>query len=700
MSVELIRAPEPAIVDTDSDASDSHSDSDREDVEDDPAVRALLGKVAKMSSQCETLQWDIGTADDCVSAWKAYGNTLCGFRAGKDSPEPGEPVLISTIESFTENFAVARSAAGKRRRSLADATQELEAGQKELAKCRLKAERRIEKQRHNKLVRRQRKKASDAPTTYPYYRLKVTVEADTLPPDAPSIAAEVDPGRPKQPDDGAPPLDAAGPSLRISYLVAKAGWSPKFELRIDTTARSGVLSFRAEITNTTGELWREAAVTLSTVETRYSGVFECIPRLRPWKITAGTKDAQTDARSGYSVSEWSQKTASLFTLRAAAAPNSNPFATPATRFTSAGGLFGSVQPATSFGGNSEIPNPGQLASFGSAAKKPTVGGTPPGTFAASRTRGGGGHTTETLSLSASHPPPAPPAPYNPPSGFFGGVAASGLNPPAFGALPSQDAPPAPPATPCKKKKGRRPGTSHSPTPPDSPSDSTPALPFVADAKMALATSTANIYGITTTFSLPGKKTLPSSPTPLRFMVSETALHDIELAYTCVPKLRTAAFLAATFSLPPAAPPLPERSLASLSVDGTFLGSLQLPKKDDDDKLVVPLGADEGIEVTYALPKCRSETKGILRKEETVTFSRAFSIRNRKARDIVVVVRDQVPVVDDDKPVKLVVKKPHDADVQEDGTVEWTFEMPPGELQKGELEWDVIVEGGEGIVSLT
>ena len=66
----------------------------------------------------------------------------------------------------------------------------------------------------------------------------------------------------------------------------------------------------------------------------------------------------------------------------------------------------------------------------------------------------------------------------------------------------------------------------------------------------------------------------------------------------------------------------------------------------------------------------------------------------------VVVRDQVPVVDDDKPVKLVVKKPHDADIQEDGTVEWTFEMPPGELQKGELEWDVIVEGGEGIVSLT
>lgn len=225
---------------------------------------------------------------------------------------------------------------------------------------------------------------------------------------------------------------------------------------------------------------------------------------------------------------------------------------------------------------------------------------------------------------------------------------------------------------------------------------------MADAKMALATSTANTHGITTTFSLPGKKTMPSSTTSLRFMVSETALNDIGLTYTCVPKLRTAAFLTATLSLPPAAPPLPERSLASLSVDGTFLGSLQLPKKGDDDKLAVPLGVDEGIEVTYAPPKRRSETKGILRKEETVTFSRAFSIRNRKARDIVVVVRDQVPVVDDDKSasLKLVVKKPRNADIQEDGTVEWTFEMHPGELRKAELEWDVIVEGSEGVISLT
>lgn len=692
MSAELIRTPEPATLDTDSDSSDSHSgysDSEPEDVKDDPSVKEMLRKVADLSLRRDTLEWDIRTAEDCVAAWRAYGQTLCGFRAGESSPDPGQPVSESVIEDFTGKYSAVRSDVGSLCRRLADVKQELEHSQKELARCRLKAKRRIEKQRHNKLVRRQRKEASGASATYPYYRLKVTVEADTLPPDAPSIVAEVDTGKPKQLDDGAPPPDAAGPSLRISYLVAQAGWSPKFELRIDTTARDGVLSFRADITNTTGELWREAAVTLSTVETRYSGVFERIPQLKEWRIAAGSKDAQADEHSGYSVSEWTQKTASPFTLRAAAVLNNSLPPPPPARMSSTTGLFGGPQLANSFGG-SAFRQRGQPAGGGQLGFSATN--------SVRSTRGSGGDGGLFGSAEPQSAPTGGLFGYTaPPSGSPGGTPSL----PAIshsGALASQATPPE--ARSTRRRRSRR--TSSSPTPPGSPTDSTPALPFMADAKMALATSTANTHGITTTFSLPGKKTMPSSTTSLRFMVSETALNDIGLTYTCVPKLRTAAFLTATLSLPPAAPPLPEHSLASLSVDGTFLGSLQLPKKGDDDKLAVPLGVDEGVEVTYAPPKRRSETKGILRKEETVTFSRAFSIRNRKARDIVVVVRDQVPVVDDDKstPLKLVVKKPRNADIQEDGTVEWTFEMHPGELRKAELEWDVIVDGSEGVISLT
>jgi hypothetical protein len=189
------------------------------------------------------------------------------------------------------------------------------------------------------------------------------------------------------------------------------------------------------------------------------------------------------------------------------------------------------------------------------------------------------------------------------------------------------------------------------------------------------------------------------------MVSETTLSNIDLTYTCIPKFRAAAFLTASLSLPSSAPPLPEKSTASLSVDGTFLGTLPLPEKPGDgEKLVIPLGVDEGIEVTYAPPKHRSEVKGILRKEETLTFTRAFTIRNRKGRKVVVVVRDQVPVVDEEKPVRMTVKKPveveGEVEIKEGGKVEWRYELEAGEVRKGELEWEVVVESGEGVVNLS
>ncbi|KAF8544402.1 hypothetical protein BDD12DRAFT_801322 [Trichophaea hybrida] len=769
MSVQLIRSPEQKLYDSDDSESDSESESESED---DKILRGIEEDIYGLKCELESLEWDLQTANNSVLAWEAYGRNFCGIRtnAGEDKPE--EPVDIERMTKFTELYALSRYNAGKMRNSVREKTREIEAKEKEQKKLREKIDKRTKRQKHNDLVRQQRKSEEDRLTKhYPYYRLKVTVEAETLPSDAPCITAEIDTGKPKHPDDGTPPSDANGPSLRISYLVTQAGWAsylvgwtPKFDLRFDTVSRTGVLDFRAETRNATGETWSEAAVTLSTVETKYSGFLERIPQLNEWKIGLGKKEdsdknmfsdqewkyrLQTNMFGGFgscgtgigfgansqsattggglfgaqqqqlpAVSEFGVATASPSPFAArnlfGGPPQSgNLFASLTPTPSTSGGLFGNSSasiPASGglFGNtNTSIPASGGLfgsssqqlpstSTFGSSAAAPSIGGGLFGNFSR--------QPSSTSTFGAS-------VPVN--GGFFGsssqqpsstsifGAPASGQSASVFGQSTLPFGAPRPEPEDLER---HRHGRSRSRTPP-SRAPSPAALPYKPDAKMSLSTSTSNTYGIITTFSLPGKKTLPNNSTPLRFMVSETILSDIDLTYTCTPKFRTAAFLTASLSFPSSAPPLPERSIASVSVDGTFFGTLPIPKKPEDgEKMQIPLGVDEGIEVTYSQPKRRSEIKGILRKEETLTFSRAFTVKNRKGRQVVVVARDQVPVVDEERPVAMTVTKPDEkkgeVEIKEGGKVEWRYTLEAGEERKGELEWEVVVENGTGVETLS
>jgi len=714
MSVELVCWSVLKPHDTDTGNTDSDSESESES-EDDKALRTIEEEITSLQDDLESLEWNLQTANNSILAWEAYGRNLCGIRteAGEDKPE--EPVETVRMTKFIELYGTTRSDAQKIRSRVREKTREIETKTKELKKLREKVDKRITK--HNDHLRQQQKsKENPFAVKYPYYRLKVTVEAETLPPDAPSIIAEIDTGKPKHSDDEAPPSDANGPSLRISYLVSHASWSPKFELRLDTVSRSGVLGFRAETSNVTAETWNEATVILSTVEDKYSGFFERIPQLNEWKIGLGKKE--DGDKNMFSIQEREHHETQLkppnpqsgnlfgtgtgFSLSCVGAASQSATAT--------GGLFGRQQlqqfPAAS--------------GFGAAVATPPQP-TPRSLFGGVTSTGGGlfGNSSKqpSLTMAFSAPATAPSA-----GGLFGSSSQQLSSTPAFGQSTSVFAQPTPvfgQSTSTSLFGTRQPAASSGAVPETQPDEhrrspsltstshasSVAPLPYKADSKMTLSTSTTNTYGITTIFSLPGKKTLPTSATPLRFMVSETTLSNIDLTYTCIPKFRAAAFLTASLSLPSSAPPLPEKSTASLSVDGTFLGTLPLPEKPGDgEKLVIPLGVDEGIEVTYAPPKHRSEVKGILRKEETLTFTRAFTIRNRKGRKVVVVVRDQVPVVDEEKPVRMTVKKPveveGEVEIKEGGKVEWRYELEAGEVRKGELEWEVVVESGEGVVNLS
>ncbi|WP_410477597.1 mucoidy inhibitor MuiA family protein [Nostoc sphaeroides] len=70
--------------------------------------------------------------------------------------------------------------------------------------------------------------------------------------------------------------------LEVSYIVNRASWTPLYDLR-STTSDIVHLSYLAEITQSTGEDWIGAVLTLSTAK---PGLGTLPPKLEPWYIDA------------------------------------------------------------------------------------------------------------------------------------------------------------------------------------------------------------------------------------------------------------------------------------------------------------------------------------------------------------------------------------------------------------------------------
>ncbi|PHJ67495.1 hypothetical protein VF14_05450 [Nostoc linckia z18] len=69
--------------------------------------------------------------------------------------------------------------------------------------------------------------------------------------------------------------------LEVSYLVNRASWTPLYDLRFSTTSDIVHLSYLAEITQSSGEDWIGASLTLSTAK---PGLGTLPPKLQPWYI--------------------------------------------------------------------------------------------------------------------------------------------------------------------------------------------------------------------------------------------------------------------------------------------------------------------------------------------------------------------------------------------------------------------------------
>jgi hypothetical protein len=70
-------------------------------------------------------------------------------------------------------------------------------------------------------------------------------------------------------------------TFKITYLVANAGWYPKYDIRVHSIAKPLELTYKAEVFQNTGVDWKNVKLRFSNGDPRQSGV---IPELTKWSL--------------------------------------------------------------------------------------------------------------------------------------------------------------------------------------------------------------------------------------------------------------------------------------------------------------------------------------------------------------------------------------------------------------------------------
>ncbi|RAL04131.1 uncharacterized protein BO80DRAFT_422505 [Aspergillus ibericus CBS 121593] len=447
--------------------------------------------------------------------------------------------------------------------------------------------------------------------------------------------------------------------LRLSYVVSGSSWSPRYDLNINTPSSSAKMVYRAQFHNVSSETWRDAKVTLSTSQALFSGLGERIPSLQAWNLIVDSTDKGSKDQPS-----WDKILRSASEERSVA-PKSNQqvwkdhlkgleqqarskplFGQAPTQ--TAPPAFG--QPATSsaFGQPANPSGPTTGALFGGLSQSSAPESTGPPAMAAP------------VSLFASRPTPA--------SLFSAAPAAE----PILLASTSLEAPQS------------------------EPEDESTNTEELAIPSLEVQDSVKQDYGLTTTYELPGRRTLAPSSVPRRHVLAELDLRSVSLAYVIVPKHRAAAFLRAEIKNTSSVSIL--RGKVGMTIDGTFLGTAQVPSCAPNDSFTLSLGVDPSIQVTYGKPTVRPVTGGFFNKEDAAVFRRTCLVKNTRSNAVDITVMDQVPVSEDER-FRVQIREPKGLNVSGDEVALPLEKQGKGTAKlgvNGEIKWVMKLEAGKEV----
>ena len=256
----------------------------------------------------------------------------------------------------------------------------------------------------------------------------------------------------------------------------------------------------------------------------------------------------------------------------------------------------------------------------------------------------------------------------------------------------------------------------------------------SDDEAATITGTSNVlafqessrhdYGLTTTYDIPGQRTVKPSSHKRRHVIAELELSSVAFSHVIVPKLRPAAFLRARITNTSSTTLL--RGNAGLTVDEAFLGTSRLPNCGPQTSFSLNLGVDPGILVSYAKPSVHRATTGFFTKEDCAVFTRSCRINNTKSSSVSMMVLDQIPVSEDER-LRIRIVEPKGLEKEEDvaklgpeictnanksknwgkgtahmgknGEVKWQITLEKGVSIKLTLQYEVKIPSGQKMVGL-
>ena len=541
------------------------------------------------------------------------------------------------------------------------------------------------------------------------YKVTIVLEATGYTP-ATSRRGSVDsdttisPANPTFPEPPKESLPSDTINLSLAYMIHGASWSPRYDLTLNTVSTLGSLDYNAELRNTTSESWREAKVILSTSQAAFSGLSEIIPHLDPWHVRLSKPFGVQGRNSGQALmsnaelqakrEEWSQNMGEqghkprreLFgrpePQKAVVRPEHRPLfnrqqnnAQPPPPAPAPGGRFGPNTIQQSVFGNHTFGNDTNTNSFGDTQQ------------AGGASLFGGGNAQQTQS-----------------SSLFGSLRlrqARGGS--LFGWVQTQQ-PSQQPESNNDRDQGepidiealRGEVARHVAPLADEPDEDeeiyNPTLSFEEGAWEET--------GMTTTYDIPGLKTLAPSNSATKYRIAKVEFKNIVFSHTVIGKLRQVAFLKAKLRNSSTITLL--KGPSGLALDGSFLGRTTFPRCSPGETLSLPLGIDPSISVNYAKPTVRRSQSGIFSKEDSNIFTRTCIVRNTRPNKISeITVLDQVPM--SDERLKIHILEPQGLELDgrvvsagsgvEDGNGNWG--SAKAELKNGgEVTWWLKLDGNK------
>lgn len=232
----------------------------------------------------------------------------------------------------------------------------------------------------------------------------------------------------------------------------------------------------------------------------------------------------------------------------------------------------------------------------------------------------------------------------------------------------------------KRKKGSAPAGS--------------ALPPAAPRKARMKTSTVESGdGANVVFTPASRGDIPGDGSEQRLLVMEEEFPN-EFRYLSIPRKAALVYLTSKITNKTDFALLP--GTISIFINGDFVGRSQLKELVvTGEKFELNLGVDEAIKVKHELKRRLGDEKGLFSKNRVLKYHYAISVDNQHERPETLIVRDHIPVSQEEKiKVKLEHIEPaenpdKDQDELPNGALEWKVEVPGRTKQKIEYEFTVV-----------